>query len=217
MKLLLASAKEKFSTNASTSQIETSNDRDEENGAQARVPPLSPRVAGQHSDVPACRAAQTVLLQSLSEARSPEPRTSLLLRRTAAASGRHIRRSQAARSIHRCSDSLAEQRSCALPLVARHTVNSIVAAPASHNPSNLIPLLPVRALQRSPNAVRRPCCLHEKESPCPKGWQPRCFRSFYWLRLPSMRRPNTPPCPTCLVWICNPCRCRCSRTPPQPR
>jgi hypothetical protein len=169
----------KFSTNASTSQIETSNSKDEENAAQARVPPLSPHVAGQRSDVPACRAAKTVLLQSLSEAHSPEPRTSLLLRRTAAASGRHIRRGQAARSIHRCFDSLAEQRSCPLPLVTRHTANSITAAPASHNPSNLIPLLPVRALQRSPNAVRRPCCLQEKESPCPKGWQPRCFRSFY--------------------------------------
>jgi len=166
-------------TNASTSQIETSNARDEENAAQIRVSPLSAHVAIQRSDVPACRAAKTVLLQSLSKARSSKPRPSHLLRRATAASGRHIRRSQAARSIHRCFDSVAEQRSCTLPLVTRHTANSIATAPASHNPSNLIPLLPLRALQRPTNAVRRPCNRQEKELPCPTGWQPRCSRSFY--------------------------------------
>jgi hypothetical protein len=171
--------KRKSSTNASTSQIESSNGRDEESAAQIRVPPLPAHVATQRSGVPACRAAKAVLLQSLSKACSPEPPPSLLLRRATAASGRHIRRGQTARSIHRRFDSFARQRSCTLPLVTRHTANGIAAAPASHNPSNLIPLLPARALQRSPHAVCRPCSLQEKESPCPTGWQPRCFPSFY--------------------------------------
>jgi hypothetical protein len=50
-------AKEKFSMNASTSQIETSNGKDEENAAQARVYPLPTHVATQRGDVPACRTA----------------------------------------------------------------------------------------------------------------------------------------------------------------
>src|SRR5258707_2650653 len=135
--LLSSMPKESFSTNASTSQIETSNRRDEESAAQIRVSPLSAHVAAQRSGVPACRAAKTVLLQSLPQACSREPYPSLLLRRATAASGRHISRSEAARSIHRCFDSLVEQRSCPLPLVSRHTANRIAAAPASHNSSNL--------------------------------------------------------------------------------
>jgi hypothetical protein len=171
--------KEKLSKNASCSQIETSNHRDEENAAQIRVCLMLTHVAGQRSDVPASRAAKTVLLQSLPKTCSPKSHASLLLHGAAAASSRHIRRNQAARSIHRHFGSLAEQRSCLLPLVTSHTANSIAAAPASHNPSNLIPLLPVRCLAASPDAVRRPCSLQEKESLCPRGWQPRCFRSFY--------------------------------------
>jgi len=171
--------KEIFSTNAPTSQIETSNRRDEENAAQTRVFPLPAHVAGQRIDLPACRAAKTALVQPLPKACPPKRHPSLLLRRTTAASGRHIRRRHAARAIHRCFDSPAEQRSCTLALVTRHTANSIASASASHYPSNLIPLLPVRALQRSPHAARRPRNLQEKESPCSTGWQPRCLRSFY--------------------------------------
>src|SRR5258707_965295 len=99
-------AKEKLSTNASGSEIETSNRRDEENAAQVRVSPLSAHVAIQRSGVPECAATKAVLLQSLSKARSPEPPPSLLLRRTTAIPGRHLRRDQTARSIDRHFDTL---------------------------------------------------------------------------------------------------------------
>ena len=171
--------KKSSSTKASSWQTETSNTRDEESAGQIRLSAMPAHVVIQRSDVPACRAGKTVLVQPLSEACPPEPHRSFLLRRTTAASGHHICRGETACSIHRDFDSLAEQRSYPLPFVTTQTVNS-VAAPAAPHPPDLILLWLVRVLQRSsPRCLLTPRNLQEKESPCPTGKQPVCFRSSY--------------------------------------